>query len=32
MNDVARRLVQREPLVPLVPVEDFQGLNREVAE
>lgn len=32
MNEVARRLVRREPLVPLVPVEEFQGLNREVAD
>lgn len=32
MNEIARRLARREPLVPLVEVEDFQGLNREIAE
>lgn len=32
MNETARKLVQREPLVPLVDVDDFQGLNRESAD
>lgn len=32
MNTTARKLVQREPLVPLVEFDDFEGLNRELAE
>jgi alkylhydroperoxidase family enzyme len=32
MNKIAQRLVQREPLVPLIAVEDFQGSMRGVAE
>jgi len=32
LNEIARRLAQREPLVPLVEVDDFQGLSREMAE
>lgn len=32
MNEVARKLAQREALVPLVAVEEFQGLSREMAD
>jgi alkylhydroperoxidase family enzyme len=31
-NEIARKLAQREPLVPLVEVEDFQGPMREAAD
>ena len=32
MNETARKLAQREPLVPLIDVDDFQGLNRQSAD
>jgi alkylhydroperoxidase family enzyme len=32
MSEIARRLAQREPLVPLVEVDDFEGSMRDVAE
>jgi alkylhydroperoxidase family enzyme len=32
MNDVARRLAQRDPLVPLVEIEDFDGPMRAIAQ
>lgn len=32
MNEIAKNLAQREPLVPLIEVEDFQGPMRTMAE
>jgi alkylhydroperoxidase family enzyme len=32
MNEIARDLARREPLVPLVPIEDFEGPMRTMAE
>lgn len=32
MNEIARNLARREPLVPLVPIEDFQGPMKAMAE